>query len=94
MRPFFGLLFRVEALPILREVWTNFSIFSVAVNSNLEAFAQPTLLVAGSLSAARTLGSGHYSSGVHVLAVCGCFLLLSAAAALDDEEFFVIEGSM
>ena len=28
------------------------------------------------------------------LGSCGGFLLLSAAGALDDEEFFVIEGSV
>ena len=77
-----------------RKLWTNFSIFYVAVNSNPVAFglhscrmekrAQSMLLVAVSLSL-RVL---------HFLAVCGGFLLLSAAGALDDEEFFVIEGSM
>ena len=48
----------------------------------MEKCAQSVLLVAVSLSAARTL------------AVCKGLLLLSAAGALDDEEFFVIEGSM
>ena len=28
------------------------------------------------------------------LAVCGGFLLLSTAGALDDEEFFIIDGSV
>ena len=31
---------------------------------------------------------------LHFLAVCGVFSLLSAGGALDDEEFFIIEGSM
>ena len=51
-------------------LWTNFSIFYVAVNSNPEAFAlhscrmekcaESVLLVAVSLSAVRTLEVGHY----------------------------------
>ena len=47
----------------------------------MEKCAQSMLLVAVYLSAARTLKPGH-----------GGFLLLSAAGALDDEEFFVIEA--
>ena len=84
-----------------------YSIFYVVVNSNPEAVlasirsgmekcAQSMLLVAVSLSAARTLKCGHYfcESFISCQFAAFFFLLLSAAGALDDEEFFVIEGSV
>ena len=51
------------------------------------------LLVAVSLSAVRTLESGHYFYKCSILGSLRRFFLLSAAGALDVEEFF-IKGSM
>ena len=51
-------------------------------------------LVAVSLSAVRTLESAHYFYKCSIIGSLRRFLLLSAAGALDDEEFFVIEGSV
>ena len=55
--------------------------------------AQSMLLVVVALSAVRTSTLDSISRALY-MAVCGIFWLLSAAGALDDEEFFVIEGSM
>ena len=60
----------------------------------MEKCAQSMLLVAVSLSAVRTLESGHYFCKSSISWQFAAFLLLSAAGALDDEEFFVIVGSM
>ena len=51
------------------------------------------LLIAVSLIAARTLESGHYFYKFISWQFAGFFfLLVSAAGAVDDEEFFVIKG--
>ena len=52
------------------------------------------LLVAVLLSAVRTLEVDIMSTSFPFLGSLWRFSLLSAAGALDDEEFFVIEGSM
>ena len=53
------------------------------------------LLVAVSLSAASTLESGHHLYEFSISwQFAAFFLLLSAAGAIDDEEFFIVEGSM
>ena len=61
----------------------------------MEKCAQSMLLVAVSLSALRTLEPGHYFYEFSISWQFAAFFgLLSAAGALDDEEFFIIEGSM
>ena len=52
------------------------------------------LLVAVWLCAVRTLKSGHYFYRYSIFDSLRRFLLLSAAGALDDEELFIIEGSV
>ena len=54
------------------------------------------LLVAVSLSAVRTLDVDIISTSAPFLAVCSIFRcsVQHFLGALDDEEFFIIEGSM
>ena len=80
-------------------LWTNFSIFYVAVNLKPEAVLLQvcTVVASGGSFSQRGLHIETWTlflRVLHFLAVCGVFLLLSAAGALDDEEFFVIEGSV
>ena len=51
------------------------------------------LLVAVSSARFARRNLDFISSSTPFLTVCGVFLLLSAVGALDDEEFFIVEGS-